>query len=291
MKKTFIYSLLSFAFGIVLLAGCSKKDSPAPNPGGGNPPPPTPTPKTCTLTGISQQNTGNKPDFALSIGLNSSGAANTYTLFDSLGNSKREEVNFTYITTDSIQLDNYQYIRLDAEKRVIRFVTKSDLRNPATADDYRYEYTYSNGLLATKKLYINGYSSAYFTSNYTYTNNLLTKCVVTINEGTQKILESDITYDANTSIKDWIYTIPDAFESFLISNALSFGAKPNRPPTQVVTKLYNPSTSAVIDTWTTNYNGYSLNTDGYLIAGTANGDLQQGMAAFYGKTVFYYSCK
>jgi hypothetical protein len=290
MKNIALYTITSFCLCVLLVLGCSKKDAPPPNPGGGNPPP-TPTPKTCTLVGISQQNTGNKPDFALTVGLNANGAANGYIVFDSLGNIKREDVTFNYITSDSIRIDNHQYIRLDAEKRVVRFVTKSDLRNPSTADDYRYEYTYSNGLLATKKLYINDYATAYFTSTYTYTNNLLTKCVVTINEGTQKILESELTYDANTTIKDWIYTIPDAFESFFISNALSFGARPNRPLSQAITKLYNPSTNAVIDTWTTNYNGYSLNSDGYLIAGTANGDLQQGMATFYGKTVFYYNCK
>lgn len=277
----------------LLFATCKKGDTPAPTPPTPNPPPTPPVQKTCYLSGITQSNTGSKPDFALSLTLNASNEATAFVLYDSLGNKKLFEANFVYASSDSIRIDQYQYIKLDANKRVKTLVTLSDISNPSQSDIYRYEYIYnSNGYLATKHQYINNSTTSFYTTNYTYTDNLLTKCLVTVTgNSNQKILESDITYDATATAKNWVYAFPDAFESFLYASSLNFGNKPARPMTQVITKIYNPVNNNVIDTWTTNFSGYSFNTDGYIQSVTANGDLQQGMAIFYGKTQFSYLCK
>jgi hypothetical protein len=71
---------------------------------------------------------------------------------------------------------------------------------------------------------------------------------------------------------------------------LNYGNRPTNPPQQVVTKIYNTTTGVVLDTWTTNYSGYKADANGYLTYGVASGDLQQGIASFYGKTNFYYNC-
>ncbi|MFN3665907.1 MAG: hypothetical protein ACK4S0_07100 [Sediminibacterium sp.] len=290
MKVSTLYTL--FIASSLLFVACKKGDAPTPNPPTPNPPP-TPTPKTCYLSGITQANTGSKPDFALSLTLNASNEVTAFVLFDSLGNKKLSEANFVYASTDSIRLDQYQYIKLDANKRVKTFVTLADISNPAQSDVYRYEYVYNNnGYLSTKNQYINNSATSYYTTTYTYTDNLLTKCLVTVTgNSNQKILESDLSYDATATAKNWVYAFPDAFESYLYSSALNFGNKPARPMTQVVTKIYNPINNNVLDTWTTNFSAYSFNTDGYIQSVTASGDLQQGMAIFYGKTQFAYSCK
>lgn len=273
------------------MVACSKGDTPAPPPT----PPPTnpPVQKTCFLTGISQLNSGNKPDFALSLTLNGNNEAVSLLVFDSLGNKKILEYSFTYASSDSIRIDQYQYIKLDANKRVKTLVTRSDMSDPVQADIYRYEYLYNNdGYLITKNLYINNSSSVFYTTTYTYTNDLLTKCLVTIaSNSSQKVLESDLTYDAAATAKNWVYTFPDAFESYIYATALSFGNKAARPLTKVTTKIYNPLNNNVLDTWTTNFGSYGFNTDGYIQSVNASGDLQQGMAIFFGKTNFNYTCK
>jgi hypothetical protein len=184
-------------------------------------------------------------------------------------------------------------MKLDTSKRVIAFVTRSDLTDPANSDIYRYEYLYNaSGYLAIKNLYINGSVNAYYSTNYAYTNNLLTSCIMTSPiAGNLKVLEATLAYDTSTSPKTTIYPFPDGFENYLYAPVLNFGKRPGKALSQVVTKLYNASTAAVLDTWTTSYTGYSLDSNGYLTNGTANGDLQQGMASFYGKTYFTYQCQ
>ncbi len=295
MKKIALAYLFYIGCGLALFTGCSKQETPPPVNPPTNPPtnPPPTTPRTCLLAGVSQANTGAKSDFVLSISLNSSDLPTKFLVFDSLANTKIYEANLSYITADSIRLDQYQYIKLDGAKRVSVFVTKSDMGIPATADDYRFVYTYNReGFLITKQLYINGSANPFQTTNYSYANNLLIKCVMSVAGNTSlKLLEADLVYDNNTTIKDWIYTFPDAFESNVLNTALSFGNKANKPLTSMVTKIYNPANGNILDTWTTNFSGYSFNTDGYIQSVNASGDLQQGMAIVYGKTNFNYACK
>lgn len=296
MKRIALPILLCILCGFTLFTGCGKQESPpAVNPPPTNPPvnPPPTNPKNCIVSGISQTNTGTKSDFVLSVSFNSNDAPTKFLVYDSLANTKIFEANLTYITTDSIRLDQYQYIKLDASKRVSVFVTKSDMSIPTTADDYKFMYIYNNdGYLITKYLYINGSATPFQTTSYTYTNNLLTKCVMTAGgNNSLKILEADLLYDNNSTLKNWIYTFPDAFESNVLNTALSFGNKANKALTSIVTKIYNPANGNILDTWTTNYGSYTFNADGYLTSINATGDLQQGIVTCYGKTVFTYTCK
>lgn len=295
MKRIPLSILLCLGCCFTLLMGCGKQEAPPPVNPPTNPPtnPPPTTPKNCSVSGILQNNTGAKSDFVLSVNFNSNNEPTKFLVYDSLANTKIFEANLSYITADSIRLDQYQYIKLDASKRVTVFVTKSDMTIPATADDHKFVYTYNNdGYLITKHLYINGSSTPFQTTSYSYTNNLLTKCIMTVTgSNSPKILEADLLYDNNTTIKNWIYTFPDAFESNILNTALSFGNKSNKALVSIVTKIYNPANGNILDTWTTNYSSYMFNSDGYLLSLNANGDFQQGIATCYGKTAFTYICK
>jgi hypothetical protein len=287
--------LLLFLFVLLLIAiACSKNGGGSSTITPTNPVTPvTPVISTCIISGISQRNSGTLAEFGLTASYDNNLNPLTIRVYDSLNNLVLFSASFTYATADSVRIDSIQYLILDANKRVTTFVTKSDLTNPATADNYRYQYIYNgNGYLATKNLYINGSGKAYYSSAYTYTNNLLTGCVMTSPaSGNQTILSSSLSYDTSTSPKTMIYPFPDGFENYYYSSILNYGNRPAKVLSQVVTKLYNPGTGALLDTWTTNYSGYTLDGNGYLSYGIASGDLQQGMASFYGKTYFYYQCK
>ncbi|MBO9684294.1 MAG: hypothetical protein J7502_16785, partial [Flavisolibacter sp.] len=80
-------------------------------------------------------------------------------------------------------------------------------------------------------------------------------------------------------------------EGYPYLTVLNFGKRVANPLSKVVTKLYDPASGSLLDTWSTNYGDYKIDASGYLYYGVASGDLQQGMASFYGKTNFYYSCR
>ena len=291
MKHTTYYITVLF-FIMMALTGCSKEDNTPVTPPP-PPPPPPPVATTCILTGVSQVNSGSKSEATLTASYDNSYNVTRLVIYDSTSNIKRFDASLNYITADSVSIDNWQYFKLDASKRVILFVTKSDMTNPATADDYRFEYSYNAaGYLETKSLYINGSKAANFKTVYTYTNNQLTKAVMTaVSSGNLKVLESDLSYNNTVTIKPWMYIFPDAIEGYMYFTVLNFGNRPTNPPQQVVTKIYNTSTGAILDTWTTNYSGYRVDANGYLTYGVAGGDMQQGIASFYGKTNFYYQCR
>lgn len=281
---------------LCIFIGCSKSgnnSNPTPPP---SPPPPSPpsppTDTNCIISAISQVNSGSGTESSLTVVYNNSYDVTKLVIYDSVSNTKNFEADFNYVTADSITIDQYQYFILDASGRVICFKTKSDLSNPKDADDYLFEYTYnSNGYLSTRNLYVNGSSSANLSTVYTYTNNLLTSCKETaVSSGNLKVLESTLTYNTSLQIKNWIYTLPDATREYIYLTALNFGKRAANPLKQVVTKIYDPPSGTLLDTWTTNYNNYNVDAYGYVLSGEANGDLQQGIATFYGKTNFYYDC-
>ncbi len=256
-------------------------------------PPPVVTPKTCLISGISQRNSGNKAEFGLTITYDNNLRPTSVSVYDSLLNISLFRTNLTYASADSIRIDSYQYMKLDGNGRVVVFVTSSDPSNPQLADEYRYEYTYnSEGYLATKNLFINRSKKANYSTTYSYTGNLLTSCIMlAASSGNLKILESTLSYDFTVAPKTMFYCFPDGFENFYYAAALNFGNRPANPLAKVTTKLYNPANSTLLDTWTTTYSNYSLDMNGYLTGGIASGDLQQGMASFYGKTFFSYQCQ
>lgn len=283
-----------FIVCMLVVISCSKNHdtSSGGNNGGGNNGGNGETKDTsCVISTISQVNSGAGAEFSLSAYYNNNYQVTRLISYDSVHNIKNFEADFNYISADSVRINSYQYLILDNNKRVVRFVTKSDLTNPVHADNYVFEYVYNNnGYLSAKKLYINGSKLPNFSSAYTYTGNLLTNCLMTaVSSGNLKVLESTLSYNS-LNIKNWIYTFPDAMEGYMYINVLNFGNHPTSPLKQVVTRIYDPSSGKLLDTWTTNYGNYKIDSNGYLISGEATGDLQQGIAAFYGKTHFYYNC-
>jgi hypothetical protein len=294
MKQHFKKHVIQWFSAILLVSvGCSKSDSPTNGSSGSGGEGNETKDTDCMIRTISQANSNAGIESALSAFYNSNGDVTRLVVYDSVSKTKQFEANLNYITADSIRIDAYQYLLLDANKRVTCFATKSNLANPTHSDAYMFKYSYnSEGYLATKELFINGSAIANFSTTYNYVDGSLTECVMTApSAGNLKVLESTLSYDNSLTIKNWIYTFPDATEGNPYTSILNFGKRAVHPLRQVVTRIYNPVNRNLIDTWTTNYGNYKLNKHGYVLSGQATGDLQQGIAAFYGKTNFYYSCQ
>lgn len=241
----------------------------------------------CVISTISQVNSGSGAEASLSAFYTSNSVLIKLVIYDSIHKAKNFEADFNYVTADSVKMGQYQYLLLDGYKRVTVFVTKSDMSDPEHADDYVFRYTYNSaGYLSEKELFINGSKKANFSTVYSYTNNQLTACLMTSpSSGNLKALEATLSYDSSTSIKNWIYTFPEAMEGYPYIAVLNFGKHPANPLKKVVTKIYDPSSGNLIDTWTTDYRNYKIDPNGYVSYAQAAGDLQQGMAAFYGKQI------
>jgi hypothetical protein len=295
MNRNNCFILLILLLNSVIYLSCTKYSNdlaiiPPPTP---PTPPIPPSPKTCIIAGFSQTNSGNKPEFFMSITYNSNLNPTKISVFDSAANSQLFYASLTYASADSIRIDAYQYFKLDNKNRVSRFITKQNIKKPTSSDNYVYEYTYnSEGYLTTKNLYVNGSLTPFYKTTYTYSNGLLTSCLmVAASADNKKILESTITYDESISPKTMFYTFADGFESNYFSPAMNFGIRPAKPPKQIITKFYDPANNKLLDTWTSNYSGYTIDGNGYLSYGVASGDQQQGLANFFGKTKFNYQCQ
>lgn len=276
---------------IAAAISCSKSaDSPSGSGGGtsgsGN------KDTACSVTTISQVNSGAGAESSLSVSYDAGNNLKKIIVYDSVRQQKDFEAGFTYITMDSVRLNAYQYLILDDEKRVVRFVTKSDMADISRADTYRFQYTYnSEGYLTGKALFINGSGVANFVTTYTYSNHQLTGCVMLMpSSGNLKVLESTLVYDNTSTIRNWIYTFPDAMEGYVYAAVLPLGKHVSYALKRVVTKIYDPVSRSLVDTWATDYGNYKIDANGYILSGEAKGDLQQGIAAFYGRTNFYYTC-
>lgn len=92
-------------------------------------------------------------------------------------------------------------------------------------------------------------------------------------------------------MKKALYPFADGFENYIYTLIINFGKRPKCPIRNIVTKLYDPLSGSVLDTWTTSSGSFSLNLDGYLTQMTQTGDFQQGLGMFFGKTVIGYQCR
>ncbi len=249
--------------------------------------------KSCSVTSMSRFNAGNnKSDYAMTVFYDFVNRPVRMILYDSLRKVKEYEASFVY-QSDAIKIDQYQFFKIDPTTQQIRtFITKSDLSNPKS-DDYIYEYQYNDsGYLIVKYIYINGSSNPVYKTTYSYdNNNLLTSCLMILASSNIKILESTISYEASQSIKSFIYTFPDGFESYIYSPIFNYGKKMKYPLKTMITKIYDLNGNKLLDTWSSNFSGYTYSADGYVLTGVHSGDLQQGFGLFYGKTSFSYLCQ
>ena len=175
-------------------------------------------------------------------------------------------------------------------KYVTTFYTKEDITD-GTSDDKLCKYYYnSSGYMVKKQIYVNDSYNPFYETIYNYDNNLLTSCVLYVGSNRTKLLESTLVYDSTKTIKPWVYLFPDFFEGYNYLQAFNFGKKAIKPIQSIQTKIFDTNDGTIFDIWTTNFTGYVVSIDGFVLKTTATGDQQQVLGLFYGITRFDYNC-
>lgn len=249
-------------------------------------------PKNCQIVSISNYDGSNKSDFAMTVYYDSDSRPSKMILYDSVRNALLKESVFTY-QADVIYISKDEQLTFDTTTRYIRkYITKEDLANPKS-NDLIFEYIYNDsGYLATKNQYINGSNLPAYKTSYIYdSGNNLISCLMFAVSGNKKVLESTIIYDETVATKEFIYPFADGFENFIYTPIFNFGKKSKYPIKSLQTKIYDPISGLILDTWITSFGSYSLNLDGYITQLTQTGDFQQGLGMLFGKTIFEYVCK
>jgi len=248
--------------------------------------------KNCQIISISNYNANNKSDFSMTVYYDYVNRPSKLILYDSIRNIMLKESVFTY-QADGILISKYEMLSIDpATQQIKKYTTKDNLSNP-NSDDVIFEYIYNDsGYLVTKNKFINGAKLPTYKTSYTYDGaNNLTSCLMVVASSNKKILESIITYDETIKSTTFIYPFADGFENYIYTPIFNYGRKQKYPIKTMVTKIYDPATGSLIDTWTSGFGSFSMNADGYITQLTQTGDFQQGLGMFYGKTTLGYTCK
>jgi hypothetical protein len=211
--------------------------------------------------------------------------------FDSTTNTIDFKTTFNYFG-DTIKIDaNSWMLKSSSTNNIIKYFVKEKL-NDTDWDNIMHEYKYDlSGKLIKKLIYYNQITSPDYITNYSYDGLNLIQSVLLASDGTTKIMQTDLQYDVTTKIKPWIYLFCDAFENYNMIQGFSFGSKAINPVKLITTKVFDTNNGNTVDTWITNYKGYIISADQYVLQVTSSGDNQQGLGLFLGTIRFEYNCK
>ena len=210
--------------------------------------------------------------------------------FDSITNTVDYKASFQY-RGDTIIMGNAEWMVQDGKTKHINQYFVRDTSNDLFADDILYEYKYDlSGKLVQKSTYYNYSTVPDYISKYLYDGNNLITTQLFAGDGITKLMQTDITYDGNTITKPWIYFYGDAFESYRFLQGFSFGPRSTLAVKKIITTIYDANYGNTLDTWITNFSGYVISKDQYILQVTCDGDLQQGMGLFLGTIRFDYQC-
>jgi hypothetical protein len=211
--------------------------------------------------------------------------------FDSTTNTIDFKTTFNYFG-DTIKIDaNSWMLKNSSTNNIIKYFVKEKLNDTAW-DNIMHEYKYDlSGKLIKKLIYYNQITSPDYITNYSYDGLNLIQSVLLASDGTTKIMQTDLQYDVTTKIKPWIYLFCDAFENYNMIQGFSFGSKAINPVKLITTKVFDTNNGNTVDTWITNYKGYIISADQYVLQVTSSGHNQQGLGLFLGTIRFEYNCK
>lgn len=211
--------------------------------------------------------------------------------YDSITNTVDYKLSFQY-RGDTIGMGTTEWMVQDSISKNITQYFVRDTSNGSYWDDILYVYKYDLAGKLTKKLTYYNYSvDPDYITNYLYDGNDLVTTQLLAGDGQSKLMQTDVVYDASTSIKPWIYLFGDAFENYRHLQGFSFGKRPTHTVKKIVSTIYDVNNGATLDVWTTNFGGYVISKDQYVLQATSTGDIQQGMGLLLGTIRFDYQCK
>ena len=211
--------------------------------------------------------------------------------YDSITNTVDYKLSFQY-RGDTIGMGTTEWMVQDSISKNITQYFVRDTSNGSNWDDILYVYKYDLAGKLTKKLTYYNYSvDPDYITNYLYDGNDLVTTQLLVGDGQSKLMQTDVVYDASTPIKPWIYLFGDAFENYRHLQGFSFGKRPTHTVKKIVSTIYDVNNGTTLDVWTTNFGGYVISKDQYVLQATSTGDIQQGMGLLLGTIRFDYQCK
>ena len=228
---------------------------------------------------------------SISAAINSSDEVTGITKFDSLSLT----IDFNSLPqyfTDTVYIDPDQYyVRETTGKRIKRFHGFVDPTVPGSPE-YDVDYVYDGSGKLAQKLY--SYSLLpginFQEVTYTYTSgNLVSMKSVDAFTG-DLIKDASLTYYSNIAPKNFMYLFPDetAFAEF--NQFFNFGGKPTNAVKSLRVRYYDPG-NIVADSSVSNFTGYVMSRDNYVLSAYMIGDDQSSVPAAEGKLSFSYHCK
>ena len=245
----------------------------------------------CKLSQILNVDTNTNTGWeAHNIFFNASGLPIRSEVYDSVGLGPYADDRYTYKGDTIFVNSNSGYFIKNSSGRIVLFRGPEDPTDPLS-EDIDINYTYNSAGYLTKASYAYTSLPAFpvLQSTYTYTGTNLTKArTELLIPSPELVIEADLSYSSQT-VRDFIYTFPDAFYFVNHLPALNFGNKSANALSKVTTRYYD--TGVAIDSAVTNYSKFKLSNDGYVLQFFADGDWQDGMGIYYEMTRFKYFCK
>jgi hypothetical protein len=282
MKK-----ILMAAVCLATLYSCKKEKSVDTSAGNGTPP--VFLGNNCRISQVLTVDSATSIGFeALNLFFNASGAVSRVQLIDSLNNDVFVNDNVTY-KDDTIFLGLSGYMVKNSAGKVRLFRGPEDPTDPLS-DSIDIDFTYnSTGYLTRADYSFTGIPVTVLRSIYTYTGANLTKArTELLFPSAETAITADLTYSAQ-AVKNFIYTFPDAYTIAPYLPAFDFGNRPANALQRVKTVYFDAGVAT--DSAITNYKNYKLSNDGYVLEFFAEGDYQDGMGIYDGRTKFKYFCR
>lgn len=283
MKKIFIAFI-----SMVLLQACKREksiDTSTNNPGQ----PPVFIGANCRISQILTADSLTGTGFeAHNLFFNAGGLVSRVQIIDSLNNTPFVDENISY-KGDTIIIQGTGFMVQNSAGRIRFFRGLEDPSDPAS-DSIDLNFTYSSdGNLTRVDYAYTGVPLTILRSTYSYTGNNLTKVKTEfLFPSPETVFESDLTY-TNQTVKNFIYTFTDAYYVLPYLPGFNFGNRPTNALQRVKSVFYDMGTPS--DSLITNYKNYKLSNDNYVLEFFAEGDYQDGMGIYDGRTRFKYVCR
>ncbi len=230
---------------------------------------------------------------SISAVINSSDEVTDVTRFDSLSLTiDFNSIPQYFANGDTVYIDPDQYfVRIAGTKLVKLFHGFVDPTVPGSPE-YDVNYVYDgNGKLA-QKLYnytlLPGITYQEVTYNYA-SGNLISMTNIDAFTG-DLISDATLTYYTNIAPKNFMYLFPDENTLPSYSQFFNFGGRPANAVKSLKVRYYDPGNIAV-DSTVSDFKGYVMSRDNYVLSTYMLGDDQSSIPAMEGKLTFSYHCK
>lgn len=230
---------------------------------------------------------------SISAVINSSDEVTSITKFDSLSLTiDFNSIPQYFASGDTVYIDPDQYyVRTTGTKRIRLFHGLVDPTLPGSAE-YDVNYVYdANGKLSQKLYNFSLFPGiTYQETTYTYSGGNLVGMINMDAFTGELISDASLSYYSNIAPKNFMYLFPDENTLPEFSQFFNFGGRNTNAVKNIKIRYYNPG-NVPVDSAISDFKGYVMSRDNYVLSTYMTGDDQATIPAPEGKLSFSYKCK